>query len=95
MIRTEVIPRVVDPAKKAVCGVSCSLLCFFGPGTEPDPTDVATDRAAYCVKVRRFRGDCQDGRPLNCIKSTNIEKIIKSSTIESGLKSALMTGMGD
>jgi hypothetical protein len=31
----------------------------------------------------------QDGRPLNCIKSTNIEKIIKSSTIESGLKSAL------
>jgi hypothetical protein len=33
---------------------------------------------------------------LNCIKSTNIEKIIKSSTIESGLKSALMRpGIGD
>jgi DNA-directed RNA polymerase II subunit RPB2 len=59
-------------------------------------------RQYYGKLVKEVRRSClrellqgswrQDGRPLNCIKSTNIEKIIKSSTIESGLKSALMTG---
>jgi DNA-directed RNA polymerase II subunit RPB2 len=34
----------------------------------------------------------QDGRPLTCVKASNIDKIIKTSTLESGLKAALMTG---
>jgi hypothetical protein len=37
MIRTEVIPRVVDPAKKAVCGVSCSRYASSDPAQNQTP----------------------------------------------------------